>query len=201
MPRASLPRSFYDRSTLDVARELVGMVLVHRSAEGVASGVIVETEAYIGEDDPACHASRGKTPRNAPLYEAPGLAYVYLNYGVHNLFNVVTEAEGRPAAVLIRALEPLDGVDLMVARRRDGRREIAVSHLCRGPANLTRALGIRLDHNRASLVGGPVTIVDQGRAVGPICRGPRVGIRLGTDRPWRFWVKGHPSVSPFRPGT
>jgi DNA-3-methyladenine glycosylase len=200
MPRASLPRSFYDRPTLDVARELIGKVLVHRSAEGLASGVIVETEAYIGEDDPACHASRGKTPRNAPLYEAPGLAYVYLNYGVHNLFNAVTEAEGRPAAVLIRALEPLDGVDLMVTRRTQAGRVVPVSNLCRGPGNLTRALGIRLDHNRTSLVGGSVTIVDRRQAVGAIRCGSRVGIREGTDRPWRFWVEGHPSVSPFRTG-
>ena len=197
----SLPLAFYGRATLDVAYELLGKVLVHDSDEGRTAGLIVETEAYIGEDDPACHASAGRTPRNEPLYDAPGLAYVYLNYGVHNLFNVVTEEKGTPAAVLVRALEPLDGVDLMVSRRSRGGRVVPVTHLCRGPGNLTRALGIGLEYNRASLVGGRVTIVDRGTKVGPVSRGPRVGIRLGTDRPWRFWVKGHPSVSAFRAGT
>ena len=112
MPRSSvLPREFYARPTLRVARELLGKVLVHRLPEGATAGVIVETEAYIGESDPACHAAPGPTKRNAPLYGAPGIAYVYLNYGIHYLVNAVTEDEGSPAAVLSRALEPLEGVD------------------------------------------------------------------------------------------
>src|SRR5947209_11233387 len=111
------PRSFYDRPTLAVARDLLGLVLVHDRRGVRTSGVIVEVEAYIGESDPACHAAPGPTPRNAPLYGPPGLAYVYLNYGIHHLVNVVTEAEGRPAAVLIRALEPLDGAEIMRCRR------------------------------------------------------------------------------------
>jgi DNA-3-methyladenine glycosylase len=119
---AKLPRAFYDRPTLDVARELIGKVLVH-SRRGVrTSGIIVEAEAYIGESDPACHAAPGRTRRNAPLYGPPGHAYVYLNYGIHWLVNVVTEPEGSPAAVLIRALEPLDHLDVM-RRRRATRRE------------------------------------------------------------------------------
>ena len=101
---ATLPRHFYARPTLDVARELIGKVLVHDSASGLASGVIVEVEAYIGESDPACHAAPGPTQRNAPLYGPPGIAYVYLNYGIHYLVNAVTEPDGWPAAVLIRAL-------------------------------------------------------------------------------------------------
>src|SRR5438105_15194805 len=112
-----LARSFYDRPTLDIARDLLGKVLVHNRRGVATSGAIVEVEAYIGEDDPACHAAPGPTARNAPLYGPPGHAYVYLNYGVHYLVNVVTEPKDAPAAVLIRALEPLDGVALMRKRR------------------------------------------------------------------------------------
>ena len=111
------PRAFYDRPTLDVARDLLGLVLVHNRRGVPTSGVIVEVEAYIGESDPACHAAPGLTKRNAPLYGPAGHAYVYLNYGVHYLVNVVTEAEGSPAAVLIRAIEPLEGLPLMRTRR------------------------------------------------------------------------------------
>src|SRR5436853_4288344 len=112
-----LPRGFYDRPTLDVARDLIGKVLVHRHRGTITSGMIVEVEAYIGESDPACHAAPGPTERNAPLYGPPGFAYVYLNYGIHYLVNAVTEPEGTPAAVLIRALEPLDGITVMRRRR------------------------------------------------------------------------------------
>src|SRR5215813_2881972 len=105
-----LPRDFYNRPTLDVARELIGKVLVHATRSGRTSGIIVEVEAYIGESDPACHAAPGRTKRNAPLYGPPGYAYVYLNYGIHSLVNVVTESAGAPAAILLRALDPLEGV-------------------------------------------------------------------------------------------
>ena len=113
-----LPPSFYDRPTLDVARDLLGKVLVHRRGRAVTSGVIVEVEAYIGESDPASHAAPGPTRRNQPMYGPPGFAYVYLNYGIHSLVNVVTESIGSPAAVLLRALEPVDGIALM--RRKPG---------------------------------------------------------------------------------
>src|SRR5215475_8310911 len=113
-----LPRDFYDRPTLDVARDLIGQVLVHHHRGIRTSGVIVEVEAYIGESDPACHAACGPTKRNAPLYGPPGFSYVYLNYGIHHLMNVVTEAKGSPAAVLIRALAPVDGLASMRRRRR-----------------------------------------------------------------------------------
>src|SRR5262245_60557157 len=133
---AVLPQSFYLRPTLDVLDDLIGKVLVHDVRGTRTAGVIVEAEAYIGESDPACHAAPGPTKRNAPLYGPPGRAYVYLNYGIHYLVNAVTEGEGSPAAILLRALEPLEGIDLM--RRRRGRRDTA--SLCRGPGNLTVAL-------------------------------------------------------------
>ncbi len=151
-----LPRAFYARPTLDVARDLIGKVLVHRRRNVVTSGVIVEVEAYIGESDPACHAAPGPTCRNLPLYGPPGHAYVYLNYGIHCLMNVVTEPKGSPAAVLIRALEPLEGVACMRRRRSratKGRHSPAspalpVHLLCRGPGNVTMAMGITLKENR-----------------------------------------------------
>lgn len=208
MPRsdsAVLPREFYSRPTLKVARELLGKVLVHRSSEGVASGMIVETEAYIGESDPACHAAPGPTKRNAPLYGRPGMAYVYLNYGIHYLVNAVTEEEGRPAAVLIRALAPVEGVSLMQARRsepssrstrRRSRGDIPEAALCRGPGNLARALGITAAQNRLDLTLGELVIEDRGfPIVGRVRRGPRIGITVGVDRPWRRWIENHPCVS------
>ncbi len=194
----ALPETFYRRSTLAVAEGLLGKVLVHRTPDGVAAGMIVETEAYVGESDPACHAACGPTPRNAPLYGAPGVAYVYLNYGVHHLVNAVTEREGMPAAVLIRALSPLDGLDLMARRRARGGRVLPDHELCRGPGKLSRALGIGMAQNRLTLQAGALTIEDRGLRPGRICRGPRVGIRVGVDRPWRMWIAGHPAVSPMR---
>src|SRR5437762_3107323 len=142
-----LPHSFYARPTLKVTEELLGKVLVHRARQGVASGVIVETEAYIGEDDPACHASFGRTARSETLFGPPGFAYVYLNYGVHYLVNAVTEADGYPGAVLIRALQPLEGIELMTKRRAPDGRAIDEHDLCRGPGNLTKALGITIKDN------------------------------------------------------
>ncbi len=191
---------FYERPTLDVARDLIGKVLVHKSPEGVTSGLIVEAEAYIGEDDPACHAAAGRTVRNAPLYGPPGLAYVYLNYGLHDMVNAVTEADGHPAAVLIRALEPLEGLPLMRRRRakapwRKGKGEVPDHELCRGPGNLTRAMGITLADNLRPLTRGPLTIQDQGLPAPLVAWDGRIGIRVGADRPWRASVAGHRSVS------
>jgi DNA-3-methyladenine glycosylase len=198
-----LPRSFYDRPTLEVARDLLGKVLVHRQGRSTTSGMIVEVEAYIGESDPACHAAPGPTRRNEPLYGPPGYAYVYLNYGIHALVNVVSEAQGSPAAILIRALEPLDGVAIMRRRRaevRKGRRqgpagELPDYELCRGPGNLTMAMGITLGDNRRDLVGERLYIEDRGLPIGPIAWGSRIGIRVGVDRPWRACLAGHPAVS------
>jgi len=201
-----LPRRFYDRATLEVARDLLGKVLVHNRRGVRTSGFIVEVEAYIGESDPACHAAPGPTVRNAPLYGQPGHAYVYLNYGIHCLVNVVTEAHGSPAAVLIRALAPLDGIDVMRRRRAramKGRTHrpasaIGTSELCRGPGNLTMAMGITLGENRLDLLGARLFIEDRGIDAGPIAWGPRIGIRVGTETPWRAWIAGHPAVSATR---
>ncbi len=157
--------------------------------------MIVETEAYIGEDDPACHAAPGPTRRNAPLYGPPGFAYVYLNYGIHYLVNAVTEAEGHPAAVLIRALAPVDGIRLMEKRRAPEGRSIETVSLCRGPGNLTRALGITLTDNQTDLVAGRLTIEDRGYVPDSVSWGPRIGITVGVEKPWRCWVTGHPAVS------
>ena len=198
-----LARAFYDRPTLDVARDLLGLVLVHDRRGVRTSGVIVEVEAYIGESDPACHAAPGPTPRNAPLYGGPGHAYVYLNYGIHSLVNVVTEAHGSPAAVLIRALDPLDGVEVM--RRRRGRAmkgrtrrsasTLRTHDLCRGPGNLTMAMGITLAENRVDLLGGRMFVENRGVVVGSIAWGPRIGIRVARESPWRGWIMDHPAVS------
>ena len=190
-----LSREFYARPTLTVAKDLLGKVMVHRTREGLTAGMIVEAEAYIGEGDPACHAAPGRTRRNEPLYGAPGVAYVYLNYGIHYLVNAVTEREGRPAAVLIRALEPVDGVPLMVKRRATKGQRVSRHDLCRGPGNLTRALGITLGENRLDLIDSQLFIEDRGLTVGRVQRGPRIGIRKGVEHPWRCWVANHPCVS------
>jgi DNA-3-methyladenine glycosylase len=200
----TLPRRFYDRPTLEVARDLIGKVLVHQRRGVRTSGMIVEVEAYVGESDPACHAAPGPTKRNAPLYGPPGYAYVYLNYGIHPLVNVVTEAAGSPAAVLIRALEPLDGIATMRRRRAramKGRRRRSAAafdthELGRGPGNLTMAMGITMADNRSDLCGSRLFIEDHRLPAGSaIVWGPRIGIRVGMMHPWRAWLETSASVS------
>jgi DNA-3-methyladenine glycosylase len=193
-----LSRPFYDRATLDVARDLIGKVLVHRSPDGTTAGAIVEVEAYIGESDPACHAAPGPTARNQPLYGPPGFAYVYLNYGVHNLFNVVTEQDGQPAAVLVRAVAPLEGIELMRRRRAPDRRSdeaIPEHQLCRGPGSLARAMGITLADNRADLCGRRLYVEDRGIAYPAVVWSSRIGISAGVEHPWRCFAAGCPAVS------
>jgi DNA-3-methyladenine glycosylase len=201
---ATLSRAFYDRPTLDVARDLLGKVLVHDRRGVRTSGMIVEVEAYIGESDPACHAAPGPTRRNQIMYGEPGHAYVYLNYGIHCLVNIVTESVGSPAAVLVRALDPIDGVGVMRRRRgrtMKGRRTrvnghaLAAHDLARGPGNLTMAMGITLAENAVDLCGDRLFIEDRGLDVGAPKWGTRIGIRVGTEHPWRAWVSAHPAVS------
>ena len=195
-----LPQEFYERPTLEVARDLLGKVLVHRTADGVTAGTIVEVEAYVGEEDPACHAAAGPTTRNAPLYGPPGHAYVYLNYGLHDMVNAVTEPAGFPAAVLVRALEPVEGLALMHQRRdrarwRKGKPPVKDAHLCRGPGNLTLAMGIDRSLDTTPLFAPPLTIEDRAVVIGAVTWGPRIGITRGVEHAWRGYVTGHASVS------
>lgn len=195
-----LARGFYRRDTLTVARELLGCTLVRADADGVTRGRIVEVEAYHGEDDPACHAAAGRTARTDPLYGPPGLAYVYLIYGVHHCLNAVTRAEGRPSAVLVRALEPLDGLGLMRQRRARGRRAagprpaLADRELTSGPGKLCQAMGITLDDNRADLTADRIWI-EAGAPPARVTWTPRIGISVGTERLWRCLDPDSPHVT------
>jgi DNA-3-methyladenine glycosylase len=174
-------------------------VLVHDTRAGTAAGIIVEVEAYIGESDPACHAAPGPTRRNAPLYGPPGIAYVYLNYGMHYLVNAVTEPEGSPAAVLIRALEPLEGEGLMRRRRARGTRRrpesFSTPELCRGPGNLTRAMGISLRDNQRDLTSGPLRIESRNIPSPPLSWSRRIGVNVGVETEWRVVAVGSAAVS------
>jgi DNA-3-methyladenine glycosylase len=197
-----LPRRFYLRPARAVARDLLGCLVVSRRGRALTAGRIVETEAYLGPEDAASHAAfrRGS---HALIYGEGGYAYVYLNYGIHYLVNAVTESEGSPAAVLIRALEPIDGIDVMTRRRKGGRDSFFTNrrmspdaiNLCRGPGNLTQALGITLDENRLDLTSSRLSIEDRNLVPQRVAWGPRIGIRHGTERPWRCWIEGHPCVS------
>ena len=197
---APLPRAFYARPALTVARELLGSILCRRLDDGtVLRGRIVETEAYVGEEDKACHARAGRTPRTDPLYGPPGLAYVYFTYGMHYMLNAVAEPEGFPAAILIRAAEPLEGIEQMArARGADA------VHIAAGPARLTQAFGIDLRHNRADL-RGPEIWIEPGAQVPDEAVGTsaRVGCQMSAppwDKiPWRFYVAGNPHVTPGTP--
>jgi len=190
MPRI-LPRSFYDRDTVVVAREMLGTILECRTDEGVASGIIVETEAYIGEEDPACHAAAGRTKRTEPLYGAPGLSYVYFIYGVHWCFNAVTRSEGLPSAVLVRALQPLKGISLM--REQRGER-ISDVNLTNGPGKLCEALGINGTFNALPLQRGNL-VIREGSPSSEIVVDKRIGITKAADWPLRFYLRDNPFVS------
>jgi len=192
---APLPLHFYDRPAEEVARDLLGAVLVSTIGGVTTAGRIVEAEAYVGPHDPASHAAEriGRTARNDVMFGPPGIAYVYRIYGLHWCLNVVTGAEGYPAAVLIRAVEPLEGVDAMRRRRGDGRPERTLTN---GPGKLAEAMGITGRENGHPLDRPPllilegVAIEDSGVAIGP-----RIGVSRAADWPLRFHVQGNPWVS------
>jgi DNA-3-methyladenine glycosylase len=186
-----LGTQFFDRSVHAVARDLIGCTVVH----GPTAGVIVETESYHADDE-ACHAFGGLTKRNGVLFGPPGRAYVYLSYGIHSLLNFVAEPDGNAAAVLIRALEPSKGMDLMRARRGVERLE----DLCSGPGKLAQALGVGLELNGSSLGDGPIRVLPRRAGDVPdIVTAPRVGITKAADLPWRFCAANSRCVSRPRP--
>jgi DNA-3-methyladenine glycosylase len=213
-----LPREFFDRPATNVAPDLLGCVLWHDSPAGLVVVRLVEVEAYEGLSDPASHAFRGQTARNAVMFGPPGYAYVYFTYGMHFCVNLVCQPAGRPEAVLLRAGEVMHGTALAALRRRgrtadlasdlaaggvDGSRKIREVDLARGPGRLCQALAIDKALDGADVcgqdsplgIGSPEATVD--RAL--ICSGPRVGISQAADRPWRYWVGGDRHVSVFRP--
>ena len=176
-----------------MARELLGAVLECRTKDGVASGRIVETEAYLGEHDLACHAAAGRTTRTAPLYGPPGIAYVYFIYGMYWCFNAVTRAEHEPSAVLVRAVEPLAGLDLMRARRPKVRRDVDLTN---GPGKLCLALGITGDHTWSPLQRPPLLIrAGQRVADRDVTVTPRIGITQWAEAPLRWFISANPYVS------
>lgn len=187
-----VPRDFYLRPTVEVAQGLLGQVLIHRHPAGLTAGIIVETEAYL-EGDPGSHASRSRTPRNAPMFARPGTIYVYRIYGVHCCLNVVTQPEGAPEAILIRALEPVAGLDLMRQRRGVNRPE----DLCSGPGKLVQALGIGLEHNWGDLTSPPLYVADYAPASAPVAVGKRIGLTAdrGGEAALRFGLAGSKFLS------
>jgi DNA-3-methyladenine glycosylase len=184
-----LPRSFYDRPTIEVARELLGKILVH----GRTAGMIVETEAYLGGDDLASHSARGITNRTRVIFGPPGHAYVYFIYGMHECLNIVVEAEGKAGCVLIRAVEPLVGIEIMEKRRPAAR---SVEKLASGPGNLTRVFAITRAQNGADLTRGPLVVRRWKKEPKfEIQVTPRIGIRRCADWPLRFIIAGNAAVS------
>lgn len=187
-----LPPEFYERDTVKVAPELLGKCLVRRTAHGKMVSRIVEVEAYQGKDDPASHAFRGLTPRNAPMYGQPGRAYIYFTYGNHYCLNITTQKPGVPGAVLFRAVQPMEGVQLMKRFRPN----VSDAELTNGPGKLTKALAIDKRVNEQDMtIDGPLFVRDSGPSDFEIWCSIRIGIEDGRDRRWRFYIKGNPCVS------
>lgn len=188
---ASLPLSFYARNTVPVARELLGKILQHDCNNGTISGTIVETEAYLGTEDPASHAFKGVTRRNRPMFEEPGHVYIYFIYGNHYCFNVVAHPPDQAGAVLIRALEPIEGIELMQKYRRLSDKK----NLTNGPGKLTRALNLTKEHNGLTLTNGQLKIIEGSTVQYKIIATPRIGIKQGTEKLFRFIIAGNRYLS------
>ena len=198
VPADPLPEAFYDRPVLEVAPDLLGATVEHRTTTGVVVVRLTEVEAYDGAGDPGSHAFRGRTARNAVMFGPPGGVYVYFTYGMHFCMNLVCGPPGRASAVLLRAGEVVAGHELATARRTTAR---AARELARGPARLTTALGVdrSLDGAVATDPASPL-VVRPGAPPGQVRTGPRVGVAGdGAGHPWRFWVDGDPTVSAYRP--
>jgi DNA-3-methyladenine glycosylase len=202
-PLVVLPREVFARGAVEVAPTLLGCVLEHETPEGLVAVALTEVEAYQGQVDPASHAYRGRTARNAVMFGPPGHAYVYFTYGMHFCVNLVCQPPGTASAVLLRAGRVIAGVELAVARRAAGRR-IAERDLARGPARLCKALGITRAQDGADVCdpASPLRVrwPDQ-RVKQDISQGPRIGISVAAEVPWRFWLTGDPTVSVYRPYT
>ncbi|MGH3209262.1 MAG: DNA-3-methyladenine glycosylase [Trebonia sp.] len=207
-----IPREFFDRPSQEVAPDLLGCVLEHETSEGLVAVEITEVEAYAGETDPASHSYRGQTARNGVMFGPPGYAYVYFTYGMHFCVNVVCMPEGIARAVLLRAGRVISGEDLARRRRARWRTEeargsaIPARDLARGPARLCQALAIDRTQNGLDLcsVGSELRLRPAEPALRPdvqivVAVGPRVGVSAAADVPWRYWIAGDPTVSPYRP--
>ncbi len=184
-------REFYARDAARVAVDLLGSILTHRTNDGLTQGIIVETEAYLGQGDPSSHAFHGPTPRNAIMFGPAGYAYVYFTYGIHHCFNVITGSIGTAEAVLIRALEPCSGTRLMKLRRR----RADTRHLCSGPAKLVQAMGITKADNGLDLASSPSLFIETGKQPLQIVATTRIGITKAVELPLRFYIKDNPYVS------
>ncbi len=204
--RQTLPREFFGRPADEVAPELLGCELTHQTAEGLVAVRLTEVEAYMGARDPASHAYRGRTARNAVMFGPPGHVYVYFTYGMHFCMNLVCSPEGVASAVLLRAGKVIDGVPLARARRSSSSRrssEVRELDLARGPARLCEALGVDRSHDGADVCDPAsellVFAAPAPVPAGGISRGPRVGVSQGADVAWRYWIAGDPAVSAYRP--
>lgn len=186
-----LKRSFYNRPTLDVAEDILGKFIVFNSPWGKLSARIVEVEAYIGRDDPACHASRGLTKRNRPMFGPGGFTYIYFIYGMYHCLNFATEPKDSPAAILLRAAEPDEGCDLML--QNSGK--TSSTRLLSGPGKFCRAFGLTTEQNDLDLTGDLLYIEDRNMKVRNIQRSQRIGIRVGQDLLWRFYDADSTAVS------
>jgi len=191
MKRKLLTRKFYSRPARDVAWDLLGKILIRKTKKGILSGIIVETESYGGRDDPASHAYKKITPRNSVMFGPPGIAYVYLCYGFYNLFNIITDKKGFPSAVLIRAIEPVRGIEIM----KQNRKIKNLNSLTNGPGKWTQAFRINRTFNKKPVYKGDLLIMDPGKNNFKIAKAKRIGIKTGADKLLRFYIKDNSFVS------